>query len=334
MRPRRRPALGPGRPRPRGRDRRRPAGRAAGIGSPWIRPTATPPSPRPSSRNWRAAACAGRRSRRARARRRRLWRSGASPISMSPSMSTSAAAGFFGPREPRRQMRTPVAVLWNTSGSAAANLHPAVVEADESAVPLIVLTADRPPELRGIGAGQTIDQLKLYGSAVRWFCEVGTHEADDDGLLHHRSVARRGLRIGGGGWPPGARAPEPGLARAAGAYRRARRGHGEIAAGFERPQPAPLTAVSAPSPAPLPRRARALRRRAPPGRARPDRLRAPARPGPADADLRARRGDRLPGARRADVAGAARTPRPLGRCLGLRPSIASRALPTDSCRMW
>ena len=48
---------------------------------------------------------------------------------------------------------------------------------------MIVLTADRPPELRDIGAGQTIDQLKLYGDAVRWFCEVGTHEADDEGLL-------------------------------------------------------------------------------------------------------------------------------------------------------
>ena len=67
----------------------------------------------------------------------------------------------------------PVAILC-TSGTAAANFHPAVCEADHSAVPLIVLTADRPPELRGIGAGQAIDQLKLYGSAVRWFCEVGT----------------------------------------------------------------------------------------------------------------------------------------------------------------
>ena len=83
------------------------------------------------------------------------------------------------------------AVALCTSGSAAAHLHPAVVEADEASVPLIVLTADRPPELRGIGAGQTIDQLKLYGDAVRWFCEVGTHEADDDGLLHFRSVACR-----------------------------------------------------------------------------------------------------------------------------------------------
>src|SRR4051794_34493029 len=84
----------------------------------------------------------------------------------------------------------PAAVLC-TSGSAAANLHPAVVEADEAGVPMIVLTADRPPELRDVGAGQTIDQLKLYGDAVRWFSEVGTQEADDDGLLHFRAVACR-----------------------------------------------------------------------------------------------------------------------------------------------
>jgi 2-succinyl-5-enolpyruvyl-6-hydroxy-3-cyclohexene-1-carboxylate synthase len=86
----------------------------------------------------------------------------------------------------------PVALLC-TSGTAAANYHPAVCEADESAIPLLVLTADRPPELRGIGAGQTIDQVKLYGEAVRWFCEVGNHRADDAGLLHYRSVACRAL---------------------------------------------------------------------------------------------------------------------------------------------
>ena len=86
----------------------------------------------------------------------------------------------------------PVALLC-TSGTAAANYHPAICEASESALPLVVLTADRPPELRGIGAGQTIDQLKLYGDAVRWFCEVGTHEADDEGLLHYRSTACRAL---------------------------------------------------------------------------------------------------------------------------------------------
>lgn len=97
---------------------------------------------------------------------------------------------------------TPVAML-STSGTAAANFHPAVCEADESALPLIALTADRPPELRGIGAGQTVDQIKLYGSSVRWFCEVGTHEADDDGLLHYRSVACRALAAARGESRPG-----------------------------------------------------------------------------------------------------------------------------------
>jgi 2-succinyl-5-enolpyruvyl-6-hydroxy-3-cyclohexene-1-carboxylate synthase len=98
--------------------------------------------------------------------------------------------------------RAPVALLC-TSGTAAANYHPAICEADESAVPLVVLTADRPPELRGIGAGQTIDQIKLYGESVRWFCEVGTHEADDDGLLHYRSVACRALDAARGETRPG-----------------------------------------------------------------------------------------------------------------------------------
>ena len=96
----------------------------------------------------------------------------------------------------------PVAMLC-TSGTAAANYHPAICEADESALPLIALSADRPPELRGIGAGQTIDQIKLYGSSVRWFCEVGTHAADDDGLLHYRSVACRALAAARGEPRPG-----------------------------------------------------------------------------------------------------------------------------------
>ena len=86
----------------------------------------------------------------------------------------------------------PVPVV-TTSGTAAVNLHPAVVEADQAGVPLIVLTSDRPPELRGIGAGQTIDQIGLYGSATRWFCEVGTHEADDTGLLHMRATGSRAV---------------------------------------------------------------------------------------------------------------------------------------------
>ncbi len=96
----------------------------------------------------------------------------------------------------------PAAILC-TSGTAAANFHPAVCEADHAAVPLLVLTADRPPELRGIGAGQAIDQLKLYGTSVRWFCEVGTHGADDDGLLHYRSTACRAFAVARGEPRPG-----------------------------------------------------------------------------------------------------------------------------------
>jgi 2-succinyl-5-enolpyruvyl-6-hydroxy-3-cyclohexene-1-carboxylate synthase len=111
------------------------------------------------------------------------------------------SAGFFA-LGAAQATRRPVAVLC-TSGTAAANLHPAVCEADESAVALVVLTADRPPELRGIGAGQTIDQLKLYGDSVRWFCEVGTHQADDAGLLHYRSVACRAYAAARGEPRPG-----------------------------------------------------------------------------------------------------------------------------------
>jgi 2-succinyl-5-enolpyruvyl-6-hydroxy-3-cyclohexene-1-carboxylate synthase len=96
----------------------------------------------------------------------------------------------------------PVALLC-TSGTALANYHPAVAEADESGLPLVILSADRPPELRGIGAGQTIDQIKTFGESVRWFCEVGTHAADDSGLLHMRSVACRALARSRGEIRPG-----------------------------------------------------------------------------------------------------------------------------------
>jgi 2-succinyl-5-enolpyruvyl-6-hydroxy-3-cyclohexene-1-carboxylate synthase len=98
-------------------------------------------------------------------------------------------AGFFA-LGAAKASGVPVAVTC-TSGSAAANLAPAVIEAFHARVPLIVLTADRPPELREVGAGQAIDQLKLYGDAVKWFFEVGVHEADADRLRWIRALACR-----------------------------------------------------------------------------------------------------------------------------------------------
>src|ERR1700716_4079800 len=82
-------------------------------------------------------------------------------------------------------------VLLCTSGSAAAEFHPAVVEASYSRTPLIVITADRPPELQGAGANQSIDQQRLYGTAVRWFFDPGPPvELPNAARLWRRLAAR------------------------------------------------------------------------------------------------------------------------------------------------
>ncbi len=109
------------------------------------------------------------------------------------------AAGFMALGMAKASGR-PVAVTC-TSGTAAANLAPAVHEAWQGRVPLIVLTADRPPELRDVGAGQAIDQIGLYGSAAKWFVELGNGESGPGWNAHVRGIACRAWSTAAGGRP-------------------------------------------------------------------------------------------------------------------------------------
>jgi 2-succinyl-5-enolpyruvyl-6-hydroxy-3-cyclohexene-1-carboxylate synthase len=98
-------------------------------------------------------------------------------------------AGFFA-LGLAKASAAPVAITC-TSGTAVAELMPAVVEAHEARVPLIVLSADRPPQLRGNGAGQTIDQIGLFGRFAKWFFEVGDLQASEERLRWARTLACR-----------------------------------------------------------------------------------------------------------------------------------------------
>src|SRR5512142_199865 len=93
------------------------------------------------------------------------------------------------------------ALVVTTSGTAAAELHPAVIEAHHGAVPLLVCTADRPPELHHVGAPQTIEQVGLYAGAVRWAVDAGV--ADDAASGSWRSLAGRAVAeaVAGGRGP-------------------------------------------------------------------------------------------------------------------------------------
>jgi 2-succinyl-5-enolpyruvyl-6-hydroxy-3-cyclohexene-1-carboxylate synthase len=113
-----------------------------------------------------------------------------SPIATHVSLD-ERAAGFFG-LGLAKASRRPVALVC-TSGTAAANFFPAIVEANYARVPLIVATADRPPELRDTGAPQTIDQVKLFGSQVRWFAEVGAPEGSPAMLDYVASLGTRAV---------------------------------------------------------------------------------------------------------------------------------------------
>lgn len=91
-----------------------------------------------------------------------------------------------------KALRKPVAIVC-TSGTAAANFYPAVVEAYYARVPLIVLTADRPHELRDVGAPQAIDQIHLYGKHVKWFVEMALPEHTDEMIRYARTIGARSV---------------------------------------------------------------------------------------------------------------------------------------------
>lgn len=97
------------------------------------------------------------------------------------------------------------ALLCCTSGSAVAQYLPAVIEAHHARIPLIVITADRPSELREVGAGQTITQTGIFGDALRWSHELSLDTGDDDGVRFARTLAGRALlaATGGAGHGPG-----------------------------------------------------------------------------------------------------------------------------------
>ena len=93
-----------------------------------------------------------------------------------------------------RHLSAPVALL-STSGTAAANFLPAVAEARLSRIPLLILTADRPPELRDWGAAQTIDQIQLFGSHVKWFVDMPVPVIDEALVRHARATAARAAQL-------------------------------------------------------------------------------------------------------------------------------------------
>ncbi|MCF3943483.1 2-succinyl-5-enolpyruvyl-6-hydroxy-3-cyclohexene-1-carboxylic-acid synthase [Oceanobacillus alkalisoli] len=91
-----------------------------------------------------------------------------------------------------KQTKAAVALVC-TSGTAAANYYPAIVEAHYSRVPLVVMTADRPHELRDVGAPQAIDQFHLYGNYVKWFQEMALPEVENGMLRYVRQKAARSV---------------------------------------------------------------------------------------------------------------------------------------------
>ncbi|WP_270179679.1 2-succinyl-5-enolpyruvyl-6-hydroxy-3-cyclohexene-1-carboxylic-acid synthase [Alkalihalobacillus sp. CinArs1] len=103
------------------------------------------------------------------------------------------SAGFFALGIAKAQKK-PVALLCS-SGTAGANYYPAVIEAAQSKIPLLILTADRPPELRDNGAPQAIDQNQLFGSFPKWYMEASMPDASQSLIRYIRTVASRASAI-------------------------------------------------------------------------------------------------------------------------------------------
>lgn len=137
-------------------------------------------------------------------------------------------------------------VVVTTSGTAAAELHPAVVEAHHARVPLIVCTADRPPELQDVGAPQTIDQSDLFGPALRWFTAPGV--PTEAGAGRWRPLAARAVIEATGARPGPVQLnlafDEP-LVGTAGALPAGREGRRAWLASPERPEPPPADLLDA-----------------------------------------------------------------------------------------
>jgi 2-succinyl-5-enolpyruvyl-6-hydroxy-3-cyclohexene-1-carboxylate synthase len=145
------------------------------------------------------------------------------------------AAGFFA-LGMARTSRRPV-VLLATSGTATVEFAPAVVEASLSRVPLVVMTADRPAELRDRGAPQTIDQVHLYGRAAKWFTELPLFDGEPATAAHVRSVAGRAVAtaVAGPAGPVHVNVP----------FREPLLPDGPLAAAAREAAPAPFTAAIA-----------------------------------------------------------------------------------------
>jgi len=99
-----------------------------------------------------------------------------------------------------RASRVPAAVL-STSGTAPANFFPAIVEADMSFVPLVVISADRPAEMQGVGANQTVDQVEMFGTRTRAYAGIEAPSAGEDSNVLWRGVVTRLVASANGGSP-------------------------------------------------------------------------------------------------------------------------------------